>query len=547
MILSVVPPFFFISDLPSVLSDQHIGMIDPHEKYFKDSSGRCGTGRRWKLDDPETRKFQDQFQPYKDIFGSSDETFRAGKYPGTLFRFPLRQEESVLSDTVYSTEKMMLLFEHFQTEAQFNLLFLKRLESIELFVRNDEGQLPEKLFQVRIVNTDLVRSKREEFISGISMGTMGTTKMKPVTVTYPVTIENVKFTEGSVSERIQHSFLVTDYYAGGKVSTKLEELTKEESLSYLPWVGVALPLPSNQDVNAEPSGHLFCFLPLPLEKKSLTGLPVHVNGFFALSQNRRHLKWPSADQGESTPLTDKALLWNMCLLEDVVPKAYAELVKQAGVQFMGTSNLHSEQDVYRAWPDVSQVDTKWRKMVEFFLEEIFIENVLYTAANEGKWIKICESIIERPSETADAQDVIQKVLLHAGMNMVTVPAHVMEAINKFYKGYSAVVEPNVVRQALRGINHIYPWFERTEKLQLLDYILKDENFVNLYDLQLLPLSDGSFSRFDWYRNDETTIYIASDEHPQSLLPGLECSFLDQTIGTETVCQLKTIADQGKNE
>ena len=44
----------------------------------------------------------------------------------------------------------------------------------------------------------------------------------------------------------------------------------------------------------KPSGHVFCFLPLPLEQKSSTGLPVHINGYFSISQNRRHLKWPTA-------------------------------------------------------------------------------------------------------------------------------------------------------------------------------------------------------------------------------------------------------------
>lgn len=32
-------------------------------------------------------------------------------------------------------------------------------------------------------------------------------------------------------------------------------------------------------------GLAFCFLPLPL----ITGLPVHVNGYFELSQNRRDI------------------------------------------------------------------------------------------------------------------------------------------------------------------------------------------------------------------------------------------------------------------
>ena len=53
---------------------------------------------------------------------------------------------------------------------------------------------------------------------------------------------------------------------------------------------------------------------------SMSGLPVHINGFFAVSSNRHQLKWPSIkhadDAGEST-VTDKACLWNELLLEEV--------------------------------------------------------------------------------------------------------------------------------------------------------------------------------------------------------------------------------------
>ena len=57
---------------------------------------------------------------------------------------------------------------------------------------------------------------------------------------------------------------------------------------------------------------MFCFLPLPLEQKSATGLPVHVNGYFSISQNRRHLKWPTAGhrvQSDKVKL-DVWLLWH---------------------------------------------------------------------------------------------------------------------------------------------------------------------------------------------------------------------------------------------
>ena len=61
-------------------------------------------------------------------------------------------------------------------------------------------------------------------------------------------------------------------------------------LRLVPWVGVAA-LVSVDGVTAAPSkGRAFCFLPLPTE----TGLPVHVNGYFELSSNRRDI-WRGDD------------------------------------------------------------------------------------------------------------------------------------------------------------------------------------------------------------------------------------------------------------
>ena len=54
----------------------------------------------------------------------------------------------------------------------------------------------------------------------------------------------------------------------------------------------------------------------------MSGLPVHINGFFAVSSNRHQLKWPSIKHtdgrsGEKVGVTDKACLWNELLLEEV--------------------------------------------------------------------------------------------------------------------------------------------------------------------------------------------------------------------------------------
>ena len=271
---------------------------------------------------------EDQFRPYKEIFDCNDEVFSKGKYEGTLFRFPLRNTASKLSETLYSEAKMERLFDSFVADAHLVLLFLRNLESIELYTRES---FPKRIFQAKISedSLELVRKKRKEFFEKIEPGKH---MLEPVTVTYPVTIEKVVV--GLENNIQQFSFLVTSYCCGGDVSSEFERLLTDEELSYLPSVGVAMGVSSTEDLpTPDVGGHVFCALPLPVQKKSMTGLPVHVNGFLALTQNRRHIKTPNKDQDDRSKLTDKSLLWNCCLMEEALPKAYVTMIKEAIINF----------------------------------------------------------------------------------------------------------------------------------------------------------------------------------------------------------------------
>ena len=334
--LQLISSFSFLKDLPSVLSAEKIGFIDPHGIYFSDKRYRR-TGRCWRLDKDcaEMNKIHDQFLPFKGIFDCKEEVFSNGYYDGTLFRFPLRTTPSDLSNTLYTEEKMDTLFESFEADAHMVLLFLQHLESIELYVREESQASPRRSFQVRVAdnNLELVRSKRKEFLEKISPGEL---MPHSVAVTYPITIETIKFGTSHETDLLQqYSFLVTNYFCGGDVSSNFKRLMTDKELNYLPIVGVAMPLPNDPEMQTpDIKGHVFCFLPLPVPMRSLTGLPVHINGFFALSQNRRYIKSPNADQEERErkgrrKLTDKSLLWNSCLLEEATPRAYATLVLQA--------------------------------------------------------------------------------------------------------------------------------------------------------------------------------------------------------------------------
>ena len=311
-----------------MLSGSQIGVIDPHEEYFTEGKNRR-TGYSWKITDDRhiINNIPHQFAPYKGIFDCTDDVFSRGCYNGTLFRFPLRHRPSDLSQTLYSAKKVHTLFEGFMADAHLILLFLQHLTSIELYVRGECDDQPRKTFQVRIKDESLhlVREKRKEFHNKISTGSL---LPHPVQVTYPITVETVHFSQGSETTQ-SHSFLVTNYFCGEEMSSEFQTLVKDQSLSYLPLVGVAMALPASlREPTPKIQGHVFCFLPLPVQKTSLTGLPVHVNGFFALSQNRRYIKSPNAEQ-EDQKLTDKSLIWNRCLLEEALPKAYATMLSKA--------------------------------------------------------------------------------------------------------------------------------------------------------------------------------------------------------------------------
>ena len=311
------------------MSNSQIGVIDPHEKCF----GERRTGYSWDVrnDCDVMNAIPDQFAPYRGVFESPEDIFTRGSYNGTLFRFPLRSKASKLSRTLYSAEKVRALFNGFIADAHLVLLFVEHLECVELYVREELDREPKRTFQVRIseASLELVQEKRKDFRGKISCGQL---LPHTVHVSYPITIETRQYCYGIEAVKRRHSFLVTNYFCGGEVCSEFQTLAKD--LSYLPLVGVAMALPSSP-LESTPAiqGHVFCILPLPVQKTSLTGLPVHVNGFFALSQNRRYVKSPNAEQEDlkkaGHPLTDKSLSWNNYLLEVAIPKAYATMILEA--------------------------------------------------------------------------------------------------------------------------------------------------------------------------------------------------------------------------
>jgi sacsin len=335
-----------------------------------------------------------------------------------------------------------------------------------------------------------------------------------VTLTYMVFVETLKYSEDGSVDKTVYKWLINEYKAGMNVSAKLQSLQKDPSLPLVPLVGVAMaidrPKPkakpassessnqANSDLDSpadkvpekeeqsKPEGQVFCFLPLPIEQKTATGLPVHVNGYFAISQNRRHLKWPTTGHNIKS---DKSIMWNQCLLEELVPVSYTQLLLQAKELAM-KDNLVSPEDVYDAMPDLVNVDEKWQIILEPLFNKIFKHPVIHTRANGGQWISVEDVIFDCMKEDESTSNTVTEVLLRCDVNVAKVPRHLLHALGAYSQHSLEIVSPALVRATIKSRANTCRTLQWEHSLLLLRYCLKDEDFQDLigkYILNMFPM------------------------------------------------------------
>ena len=439
-----------------MLSGARLGMIDPHQRCFPVATHSWNLAKKQDL----LTKFPDQFAPFLRVFDCSKDVFAEGFYNGTIFRFPLRTQPSPLSDSLYDKDKIHRLFRSFESEAHLTLLFLKHLETIELYERDELTLRPRLVFKVQLGADCLeeVRQRRSEFLNKAKSGGW---LDKALTSTYPITVDTM-LVEGSKEHTTTYRWLVTNFYSGGQVSAIFRKLHRDTELSYPPWVGVAMPTNidadnANSDTEVyelnESDGQVFCFLPLPSENQTPTGLPVHINGFFALEQNRKYLKWPNSTQ-KREELMDKRLLWNMCLLKEAIPKAYVELLLQAIDLQRSRSNVElSIRTIYRAVPDFDKIDRKWEIILIPIFSELFKHAIIHTAARGGEWVEPRDAIFNTLEEDSQTTAIILRVLSGSDARVAQVPAHVLHAIRTCCHINLAQITPNLVSSAFKSVQH----------------------------------------------------------------------------------------------
>jgi len=210
-------------DIPSVLSGDKLGMIDPQQFAFPASSHGWSLSRHSKL----LSTIPHQLEPYVGTFDCDAGSFRSGFYRGTMFRFPLRTQPSALSSSLYDEEKMCELLRNFEADACLLLLFLRNLERISVYERDKNSKTCRLVYRVELAENCVadVRKARSEFVEKLRDGAW---RDRTLVSSYPVTMTSESFRDRSTTQKRRINFLVTNHCCGSQVPpSNFNELSRK--------------------------------------------------------------------------------------------------------------------------------------------------------------------------------------------------------------------------------------------------------------------------------------------------------------------------------
>ena len=446
-------------------------------------------------------------------------------FPGTLFRFPLRNTPSELSENIYTIEKLRELTGALKREAKFLLVFLRSVDVIEIFEIGENGR-QRQVFRAAVAERDKVYQERRGFMDKLKSAITG----NPYNISQNIGLMldfHVETTEDTITTRC-HWIVASQ--VGGRTPNVLAAATKQH---VFPWVGAALELKDSPLCETSPGGRIFCFLPMPQEASC--PLPVHFNGTFGLSNNRRTLKWPV---GEAR--NDPAAKWNALLVSQLIPPCYASLLKAA-------MTLLTPAQFYEAWPQVDSVsDTPWESLLFPLFRILFSQANIWSERSDthpaqGRWI-FPQNGFFIPENEHTFSPIVHRALSSCGVRLANVPQVIWDALNHTDVSVS-VVSPTFTRGKLRNNSSCYKYLDRDSKHELLEYCLSDDNYSDLQGLALLPLANGTFG--DLF---DQGCFICSQEFPHELLPNLDERLVDLTEKhPELHDTLQAVASSGQTQ
>ncbi|XP_075577490.1 sacsin-like [Pelecanus crispus] len=479
---------YHLTDLPGVLSPPSLGVLDPECQVLP------GAGGRWDIS--AAQDLPGLFEPF--WAGLEAVGQHRGSAQGTLFRFPLRRQASGIAAGVSDPERLCSLLQTFLTEAPLALLFLRHVRRVALYRVAPDG--------VRTLMGTLVASSQ------------------PLPVPGPSEDEGLSLAWCLVALHGDGVGDGSEWLVATGRATEGPAVELGTGLGCCPELSLAHPL------RGPCQGRLCCFLPLPATDETVTGLPVHASAPFALSDDRRHLRWP--EQGEEG---EEDARWNVLLLLGLMPRVYSHMAAVA-IALPGAA-------AYSIWPDPERMPSCGRihSLVTHVCRELAAARTLVPAAEGAAGRLRAPEAVLLPEAAGDvaARQVVQALLVAAGEQVAEVPAHVRRALALGMPEGVREATARHVREVLR--RHGARDLSAADRLSLLRYVAGDGCHAELRGLPLLPRADGTFVAFG---TASAVVYVDTSDCPRELLPGLAGSFLPSDLEPGLDSLLRGIAKAG---
>lgn len=331
---------YSITDAPSFLTKGHelekgetLCFFDPLAKFVPNVLAKA-PGKRYKDVNYIRETYTDVLKGYHEKY------FLDGKVYGTMFRLPLRTEPSEINREVIQLSHLAGYLETFCAELKTAVIFLKYLQKIKVFTHSKGIYTAEYTIEMRLSDTDY--QNRCSFSEAkVAMCNLFLADGKSVfhinqrSSDYTMRLtENIKGQQESNT-----SFYVIQTIGFDKhkpIHKTVMDQFEKGTLGLFPHGGVAV---CENEGLAKMNGKAFCFNPLPID----TGLPVHVNGHFALEHETRKMLWKS-EHVDNCYKTQ----WNLTLLRHVIARSYTLLLQAKKSKIMETiSNGYVEQQTVR--------------------------------------------------------------------------------------------------------------------------------------------------------------------------------------------------------
>ncbi|KAK1903086.1 Sacsin [Dissostichus eleginoides] len=418
---------YHVTDVPSILSGNSLLILDPNVTHLtKHIKHKTNPGI--KLDLSKQNLFQcfpGQFGPYERIF---DCNFRSQSppepYPGTLIKLPFRTEEeaimSEISEKVFNKQQIITFQQHFTNNSQTHLLFLKNINMLSLQSISNNASTPprdndiETVLNVSKTTESTMRIPDESNVSKQQQAEKALMKLdgKCKEVIDCCTVNIVQITSQQSGETEIQSWLLYNCF-GTRKSLQMALQENKQAKFSLPIGGIAVPLQKNPGtgklapLQTDLVGQAFCFLPLSIH----TGLPVNVNGTFAVTSNRKGL-WESGLKHE----------WNKALLEDPVVTAYISAL--LALKKMSENKQLETYCYHTFWPDREKVSDTFKPLVDALYSAIAQPSIGPELFSDGEhWCSMNSAIFLHKSIEEDKD--ISELAVQVCKTHVKAPNHVV--------------------------------------------------------------------------------------------------------------------------